>query len=124
MIQLAAKLTGVVLLAVGILGFVPGITTNEHLLGVFHVNTAHSIIHLLSGAAALTAGLTNVKASRLYFRIFGVVYGLVAILGFVYGDRPILGLVSNNMEDTLLHLAIATFALAISFGFKSPTKKA
>src|SRR5688500_8295388 len=40
----AALLFGVVFLIVGILGFVPGVTTNEMLLGIFHVNAAHNVV--------------------------------------------------------------------------------
>src|SRR5688572_18785462 len=92
-------LFGVVFLAIGILGFVPGITREEHLLGIFHVNAAHNAIHILTGLMALIAGLASEHAATLFFRMFGVVYGLVAILGFVYADRPILGLISNNFAD-------------------------
>jgi hypothetical protein len=54
MVRTAAKLFGAVLVLVGILGFVPGITTDDgHLLGIFHVNAIHNIIHLASGAVAL-----------------------------------------------------------------------
>src|SRR4051794_3299390 len=43
-------LFGIVFLAVGILGFVPGVTKDEMLLGIFHVNTVHSVVHIVSGA--------------------------------------------------------------------------
>jgi uncharacterized membrane protein len=49
MIKSAAILFGIVFLAVGILGFVPGVTTNEMLLGIFHVNAAHNVVHIASG---------------------------------------------------------------------------
>jgi hypothetical protein len=49
MIKSAAILFGIVFLAVGILGFVPGVTTNEMLLGTFHVNAAHNVVHIASG---------------------------------------------------------------------------
>jgi hypothetical protein len=111
----AAILFGIVFLLVGILGFVPGVTTNEMLLGIFHVNAAHNVVHLLSGAAALACGLASPRASRLYFRIFGAVYGLVAILGMVHGDGHLLGLISNNMPDVWLHVAISIAALVLGF---------
>lgn len=120
MIKKAAIVFGVILLAVGALGFVPGITTDDgHLLGLFHVNAVHNIIHLASGAVALWAGLSSLKASRLYFQVFGVVYALVALLGFVYVDQDILGLVASNTADTFLHVAIAVVALWLGFGARS-----
>jgi hypothetical protein len=118
MLKSAAILFGVVFLAVGVLGFVPGITNNEMLLGIFHVNAAHNAVHLLSGALALWAGMGSAAYARLYFRIFGVVYALVAVLGFYAGSGMLLGLISNNAADTWLHVAIAVVALALGFAVK------
>ncbi len=109
-------LFGVVFLLVGILGFVPGVTDHEMLLGLFHTNAAHNAVHLLSGAVALACGRSSVRAAQLYFRIFGVVYGLVAVLGFVQGDALLLGLISNNTADVWLHVAIAVASLVLGFG--------
>lgn len=118
MTQLVAKILGVVLILVGVLGFVPVLTTDGQLLGIFHVNTLHNIIHLASGAAVLYAGMNSEKLSRMYFKVFGIVYALVTVLGFVYGDKSILGLVANNMADTFLHLAIAAVSLYLGFASK------
>jgi hypothetical protein len=111
-------LFGVVFLAVGILGFVPGLTRDEHLLGIFHVNTAHNAVHILTGLIALLSAFAGEHAATLFFRIFGVVYGLVAILGFAYGDQPIVGLISNNAADTWLHVAVAAVSLLLGFAVK------
>jgi hypothetical protein len=126
MLKSAAILFGVVFLAVGVLGFVPGVTSNQMLLGIFHVNAAHNAVHLLSGAIALWTGLTSAAHARVYFRVFGVVYALVAVLGFYAGDGMLLGLISNNAPDTWLHVAIAVVALALGFAVKddSPGAKA
>jgi hypothetical protein len=119
MLKKMAVVFGVVFLLIGVLGFVPGATRDGHLLGIFHINTAHNIVHLLSGAVALLAGLTSEKYSQWYFRLFGIVYGLVAVLGFFYQDRPILGLIANNMADVWLHIAITVVALYLGFAAKS-----
>jgi hypothetical protein len=118
MLRTAAKLFGFVLLIVGILGFIPGATPDDHLLGVFHIDPLHNTIHLASGAVALWAGFTSRKASRMYFQIFGLIYGLVAILGFISGDQDVLGTVANNTADNWLHVAIAGVSLLIGFGTK------
>jgi hypothetical protein len=116
MLKTAAIIFGIVFLLVGVLGFVPGITTtSQMLLGIFHVNAVHNIVHLLSGAVALITGLTSTAAARTYFRVFGIVYALVAILGFFTGYGLLLGLISNNMADTWLHVLIALVALALGF---------
>jgi len=57
MVKAAAILFGFIFLVVGILGFVPAATNNEMLLGIFHVNLAHHIVHLASGAIFLLCGM-------------------------------------------------------------------
>jgi uncharacterized protein DUF4383 len=124
MLKSICILFGIVFIAVGILGFVPGVTHGEHLLGIFHVNAAHNAVHILSGIAALICGSISTHAARMYFRIFGLVYGLVAVLGFVNGDRPIFGLISNNMADTWLHVAIAAVSLILGFVVRETPRQA
>jgi hypothetical protein len=124
MVKSAAILFGLVFLVVGILGFVPSITKDEMLLGIFHVNFAHNIVHLASGAVFLLCGLAGAGPSRMFFRIFGIVYALVAALGFYYGDQPILGIVSNNMAVVWLHVGLAVVMLIIGFGVSSDTATA
>lgn len=111
-----AWIFGVVLTLVGILGFVPGITTDGMLLGIFMVDGLHSVIHIVSGLAALAAAW-GMYSSRLYFQVFGVIYALVAVLGFVGGDS-VLGLIMVNMADNLLHVVIAAVALYAGFMMK------
>ena len=115
MVKTMAVLFGIVFLAIGVLGFVPGVTTDHMLLGIFHVNAAHNVVHLLSGAVALFCGMSSISASRMYFRIFGVIYGLVAVMGFMVGDGMLLGLISNNTADTWLHVGIAAVSLILGF---------
>ena len=121
MIKKLAITFGIVFVLIGILGFVPGITQDEHLLGIFHVNAAHNAVHLLTGVAALAAGLSSAHTAQLFFRVFGVVYGLVAILGFMAGAGPVLVIISNNLADAWLHLVIAVTSIMIGFAVKEPT---
>lgn len=116
MVRTMAKVFGVVFLLIGVLGFVPAATPDDNLLGLFHVDAVHNIIHLASGAVALWAGMTSYRYSKLYFQIFGIVYALVAVLGLFVGDGEILGLVANNMADVALHVLIAASALSLGFG--------
>jgi hypothetical protein len=126
MVKGAAILFGVVFLLVGILGYVPAATTDMNgmpmLLGIFHVNSAHNIVHLASGIVFLLCGFSGAGASQLFFRIFGLVYALVAVLGFMKPEGPLLGLISNNVADTWLHVGLAAAMLII--GFALPANKA
>jgi hypothetical protein len=119
-------LFGIVFLAVGILGFVPGITTTgadgmPMLLGIFMVNTTHSVVHIASGVVFLLASMSGAGAARLWFQIFGVIYAIVAILGFMTPNGMLLGLISNNPADTWLHVVLAVAMLAIGFGTSKQT---
>jgi hypothetical protein len=111
-----AKWFGGFLLAIGILGFIPGITADGHLLGIFAVDTLHNIIHIVSGIAGLWA-MSSMANSQMFFKVFGVIYALVTIVGIVQGNT-VLGLIGVNMADNVLHLLIAAVALYIGFGMK------
>ncbi len=114
MSQLVKPLTwvlGVVLILVGVLGFF----MPSPLLGIFAVDTVHNLIHVVSGAVALIAAGTGEQNSRMYLIVFGLIYGLVTVLGFVM-ESPLLGLISVNMADNYLHLVIAAVSLAVGFG--------
>jgi hypothetical protein len=121
MVKAAAVLFGIVFLIVGICGFVPSVTPPMEgmeggmLLGIFHVNTAHNIVHLASGAVFLLCGLAGAGPSRTFFKIFGLVYALVAILGFMKGNGMLLGCVANNMADVWLHVGLAVVMLFLGF---------
>lgn len=115
-VQKLAKLFGVVFLLIGVLGFVPGITNDGMLLGIFEVSALHNVIHLASGLVALWA-TSSAANSRLYFKVFGVVYALVTILGFTMGGN-VLGLIMTNTADDVLHLVIALAALYAGFGMR------
>lgn len=112
-VQTLAKVFGVVFLLIGILGFVPGITTDGHLLGIFHVDMLHNIIHILTGIIAFLV-MGSASKSQMYFKVFGIVYLIVAVAGFVQGTT-VLGLIGVNMADNILHIVIALVALVAGF---------
>ena len=114
-----AVIFGVIFAVVGVLGFVPVVSPGGKLLGVFDVNSAHNLVHLATGIIAILVGMASDKASRTFFQVFGVIYALVAVLGFYSGDQPLLGIVSNNSADAALHVIIAVAALYLGFGMKA-----
>jgi Domain of unknown function (DUF4383) len=123
--QIYCLVFGVVLLAVGVLGFFTNASfgtgadaSRDALLGLFDVNGWHNVVHLISGAAALAVAGSRTTA-RLYAFGFGGVYVLVTILGLASGDNSTLfDLIAINTEDNFLHLAIA--AAGIIAGAASP----
>ena len=123
MLKMTALIFGIILLLVGILGFVPRFTPDGLLLGIFRVNDVHNWIHILTGVVSILCGISSEHASRLFFQIFGVIYGLVALLGLFYGNQHILGLVANNFADVILHILIAALALYLGFGYRQPNAR-
>lgn len=104
---------GIVLTLLGLAGFF-----TDGMLLMFEVDTIHNVIHLVSGLAGLFAASKGGTYAKQYLMVFGVIYGVVAILGFAMGS-PILGLVSVNAADNYLHLAIAVVSIVVGFGKKS-----
>ena len=82
MAKTVATILGIVFLIVGIAGFVaPG------MLGT-HLSLAHNLVHIISGIIALYFGLAGtLAAARLFDIIFGIVYGLLGIAGFLLGSQ-------------------------------------
>lgn len=116
MVRVVAVVFGILFLLAGILGFFPSFAPNDMLGGYFHVNPAHNLIHLITGLIALWAGFGGMRASQMFFRVFGVIYVLVAVLGVYYGDQEIFGVVANNLPDVVLHFVVGIIALALGFG--------
>jgi len=111
---------GWVMLAVGILGFIPAVAPNGYLLGIFEVGVVHNVVHLATGIAALATGYSSYSAARMFFQVFAVVYGLVVLLGIFYGDRALLGIMEHNWADVWLHVVITAFAGWAGFATPRP----
>ena len=111
--KMVAIVLGVVLIIAGIIGFIPNpIAYGEN--AIFTVNPAHNVVHIVSGLFLLAGAYTGL-GSVMALRILGIVYVVVAILGFVSGDM-ILGFISNNAGDNWLHVVLALVLLAAGFG--------
>lgn len=115
MLRKFTLILGIILLIAGIAGQWVG--SHAHHLIIFGVNFPHNAVHLLSGAAAIFCSAAGDKASRLFCLIFGGIYFLVMLLGFL-GVQSIVSLLNINMADNFLHLFIAISCLG--FGWKAP----
>jgi Domain of unknown function (DUF4383) len=111
--EVFALVIGATLLVAGIVGFFYNAsfgtgdgTERDAVLGVLDVNGWHNLVHIASGAIGLlVAG--SYSGSRAYALVFGGVYLVVALLGFLAGDgEEIFNLIPVNTEDNLLHLLI------------------
>ena len=110
---MAQKITlvlGIVYVAIGILGFVPGITSDGLLLGIFAVNTLHNIAHLVLGAALIWGSVSPMITT--VNKAMAVVFGVLVIASFV---APIIEQLPLNPPDTILHLASAALTAYLGF---------
>jgi arginine exporter protein ArgO len=127
--QTAALAVGGVFLAVGILGFIPGITTDydtmtfatenseAELLGIFQVNALHNIVHILFGIAGIAAA-RYFDTSRLLLIGGGLIYAVLWLYGVIIDLNAGANFVSLNTADNWLHfvLALGMLALGLSLG--------
>jgi len=108
----AAIVIGILLLAVGILGFFANPLISP--TGIFAVHTAHNFIHLFTGIALLAGAYGNLGSSPA-LKTVGILYAALAIIGFMFGGDTILGVVAVNHADHWLHVTLAIVILAAGF---------
>lgn len=109
--QMFALVFGAVYLLVGILGMFVSTSMDADTLILFDVNVVHNIVHLAVGALWLV-GSRTASAAKSVNLLIGVVYLLVAILGFAdvkFLTEDLLGKV--NAGDNVLHLVSGLLAL-------------
>ena len=82
------------------------------IFGLFPVNLLHNIVHLVFGIWGLAAS-RSWGGSKQFFTIAGVLYAVLAIVGFLsptgFGFVPLAG------ADIGLHCVLAIVMLAIGF---------
>ncbi len=124
-LRTAAAAVGAVFLLVGILGFIPGITTglyddfelfghesHAELLGLFQVSALHNIVHLLFGIAGLAMAKTA-GGARTFLIGGGVIYLVLWVYGLLVDQRSEANFVPLNPADDWLHLALGLGMLAL-----------
>ena len=126
-VQTAAWLVGIVFLLVGILGFIPGITTNLYdgldfaghegdaeLLGIFQVSILHNIVHLLFGVAGIALSRTW-SGARSFLIGGGVIYLVLWIYGLIVAQDSSANFVPVNTADDLLHFLLGLGMIGLGF---------
>jgi hypothetical protein len=124
LVQTAALAVAAVFVLVGILGFIPGITTNygdmtfagHHseamLLGIFQVSILHNIVHLLFGLAGFALART-ISGARNYLIGGGAIYLVLWLYGLVVGQDSAANFVPVNPADDWLHLFLGLGMIAL-----------
>jgi hypothetical protein len=117
-LRTAALVVAGTFLLVGVLGFIPGITTDydtmafaghesdAKLLGIFEVSVLHNIVHLLFGLVGLALA-RSVSGARAYLVGGGAVYFVLWLYGLLIDHDSGANFVPLNDADNWLHLALA-----------------
>jgi hypothetical protein len=121
-VQAAAALVGAVFLLVGVLGFIPGITTGSlegagheshaELLGIFQVSVLHNVVHLLFGAAGIALA-RRPSSARAFLVGGGVIYLGLFLYGLVVDKDSQANFVPLNTADDWLHLVLGAGMIAL-----------
>ncbi|KAE8763660.1 DUF4383 domain-containing protein [Georgenia thermotolerans] len=123
-VQTAALVFGIVFLVVGILGFIPGITTHYSLLaiagqessalllGVFQVSILHNIVHLLFGIVGIALS-RSAPAARGYLIWGGVIYLVLWLYGLVIDQATAANFVPVNTADNWLHFVLGVVMIVL-----------
>ena len=124
LLQRAAQLVGAVFLLVGVLGFIPGITTDygsmefatddsgAKLLGLFQVSILHNIVHLLYGAAGLAMARTW-SGARAFLIGGGAIYLVLWLYGLLVDKDSGANFVPLNAADDWLHFVLGAGMVAL-----------
>ena len=134
-----ALFAGIIYLSAGLLGLVPEalrpppadapaptrlMALYGSLLGLFAVNAAHSVVHILIGIWGVVAWQADhigrrVRSPRVYARALAVLYGLLAVLGLIPATNTLFGFVPLHGHDVWLHAGTAL--IAAYFGWRGQT---
>ncbi|HEV8177032.1 MAG TPA: DUF4383 domain-containing protein [Gemmatimonadales bacterium] len=132
LLRKAAMAVGAVFLLIGVLGFIPGITSDygsmefaghnsgAKLLGLFEISILHNIVHILFGIAGLAAARTA-SGSRAYLVGGGVIYLVLWIYGLVVGTDSSANFVPLNNADNWLHLGLGIGMIGLGLALSRST---
>jgi arginine exporter protein ArgO len=125
-VQKGALVVGATFLLVGVLGFVPGVTTDysqlsaatnssqAQLLGLFQVSVLHNLLHLGFGVAGILLAKTPLRA-RNYLFYGGLIYAALFFYGVVVDYESKANIVPLDDADNVLHFVLAAGMLTLAF---------
>ena len=115
--QKAAAVVAGTFVLVGVLGFVPGVTTHyddmtfaghesgAQLLGIFAVSALHNIVHLAFGVIGFLLA-TSWNGARAFLIGGGAIYLLLTIYGLLVDRHEDANFVPLDKADNWLHLVL------------------
>jgi hypothetical protein len=111
----AALVIGILFIAVGLLGFIDNPIVYDSEKAIFHADTVHNCVHVISGLLFVLLALAAPGSVRGFMIFFGIVYLLIGILGLASfgtsGMGKVLGFLNVNGNDNILHVALGAVIL-------------
>jgi hypothetical protein len=132
-VQAAAVLVGFIFVLVGVLGFVPGATTDHdalhaaghtsraELFGIFQVSVLHNVVHLVFGAAGIALARTA-RSARTFLVGGGAAYLVLWLYGVVVDASSPANFVPLNPADDWLHLVLGIGMVALGVVLGRPSR--
>ncbi len=110
-----AMIIGAVLVLLGLVGFV-----NHPILGIFGVNVAQDVLHLVGGAVIIWfAYQGSGKTTNMWVGIVALLVGVLWFIPGTGGDSGLLyGIFGINAAISYLHVAVGIVSLGVSYGVK------
>lgn len=84
-------------------------------LGLFSISGLQALAYLVTGIIMLLIGWLWPRQSALAAKIFGIIYAVAAVWGFVIGSGDILGIVDATLMNNILHAVLALVLLWAGF---------
>jgi hypothetical protein len=125
-VQSAALLVGILLFAVGVLGFVPGITTHygdlsfaghdsgAKLFGIFQTSILHNVVYLLFGLIGI-AMARSWEGARTFLIAGGTIYLVVFVYGLLAHGSSGWNFLPVNSADNVLHAALGVVMVVLGW---------
>lgn len=106
-----AVIFGWIFIVLGILGLISNPIIGNAPGAFFAADTARSVINLLSGIIFLWIAYGSHEKSGKALKAFGIVYLIIAIIGFFSSTGTIFGLMTTNTADNWVALLFALVAI-------------
>lgn len=123
-----AIVAGIVYFLIGVAGFFPALLAppdetrhitigalNGKLFGLFHVNLAHTLVHLGVGAWGVLAARASEAAAANYARSIAILFAVLAVMGLFPRLDTVFGLLPLHGHDIWLHAGTAAVSAYVGW---------
>jgi hypothetical protein len=106
----AAIFWGIIFIAVGLLGYVSNPIIADSDTALFHADSVHNLVHIVSGVLFLLFGFAMPASAKGFLMVFGIIYLLLGVWGLVSfgttGMGKLMGFLHVNGADNFLHIGL------------------